>query len=157
MGGVVETIQKVANSTVGRVATGLATGGASEIGRFAAKTASRNGAPRIVAQGIGAGVGSYVGGSNLANVNSKIPLLGAGVAGRDTLAVASNLLTDQPNAPTLASAPDPSEDPAIAAERQRILNLPENQRARAVAAQRSIGETGKRKPRASEYLSGAAY
>ena len=157
MSGVVETIKKAANSTVGRAVTGIATGGASEIGRFAAKTAARNGAPRIVAQGIGAGVGSYAAGSNLANVNSKLPVLGAGLAGRDTLAVASNLITDQPNAPTLASVPDPSEDPAIAAERERILNLPENQRARAIAAQRSIGETGRRKPRASEYLSGAAY
>ena len=53
MGGVVKTIEKAANSTAGRVITGIASGGLSELGRFAAKTAGHNGAPRPLQQAIG--------------------------------------------------------------------------------------------------------
>ncbi len=62
MGGMVESIGKAFNSTPGRVLTGIATGGMSEIGREAALVARKNIANPTIAAGLGAAAG---GASNL--------------------------------------------------------------------------------------------
>ncbi len=90
MGGLVQTVGKAFDSDIGRVITGVATGGMSEVGRAVGGVARRSGVDPTVA----AGLGAYAGGS-LGSVAPK-PLGGGGVQvpdavrGPDTLAAATS-------------------------------------------------------------------
>lgn len=58
MSGAINSVGKIFNSTPGRVLAGLATGGASEIGRAAAGTARRSGVDPAITTALGYATGS---------------------------------------------------------------------------------------------------
>ena len=66
MSGAINTVGKIFNSTAGRVVTGIATGGASEIGRAVSGVARRSGVDPAVSAGIGYLAGSRESGASTA-------------------------------------------------------------------------------------------
>ena len=88
MAGVINTVGKFFNSTPGRVLTGVATGGASEIGRAAAGVARRSGVDPTISTGIGLLAGSRESGASTTGAlgsNAPTPV-GPGKAGGVTAA-----------------------------------------------------------------------
>ena len=154
MSGAISTISKAFNSVPGRIATGLATGGLSEVGRQASGVALRSGAPKPLAQGIGLATasGGPLGLSKAANVQ------GAPNTAIDTTAVSTGAVTN-PQDPAIAAPTDSLEATRRAAddaEQLRQAGLPENVRKRAGRAAESLGLTGRKRPSASAYLAGVS-
>lgn len=119
MSGAVSTVGKIFNSTAGRVVTGIATGGLSEVGRAAAGTARRSGVDPAIAAGIGyatggrASTGETLGGGTQAVSpgvpSSSINPATGGVAAASGSIQKTNEDSQRELDASLSSVPNPSD------------------------------------------------